>query len=509
VVRLSLFGFKKTANSTPSKSQANSKLISSRPSNGNRRPPQRAPKRPNPPSVPRRPRSRRETASTPPGTPTVSSSPLKLPLGSSRQRRAHRLPAAPSAPPRNVTPIRHNPPLLAGQGEATPGLERKSAPPRRRRSSTPLTETKASSSPRLSRPGARSLPAPMLYILRLLILGVGLGAITGTFLSALNAPIQSTPKADSADVQKAEMVKEALTPSLLSLKQESPTLKQKIEELAAKYPELEVGSIFVDLDTGTYVDIQAATMFAAASTIKLPVLIAFFQGVDSGQIALDEKLTMREDLIAGEAGTMQYQQPGTQFTALETVKKMIEISDNTATNIAIDRLGGADVLNQRFQGWGLRATAIRNLLPDVEGTNMTSPMDLAYLMAAINQGELLSPRSRDRVLDIMQNVKTGSLLSEGLGKEATIAHKTGNIGGLVADAGIIDTPTGKRYIAVVMVKRPHNDPKAIQLIREISRAAYEHFNAPNPAPSASPTTPNVTTTPVPTGESAVAAENQD
>lgn len=346
----------------------------------------------------------------------------------------------------------------------------------------------------------------MLYILRLLIVGVGLGAIVGTLLSALDTPLTSTSEANSTAIQSTEIVEEGVNSSFLPLQQESTVLKQKIEALAAQHSDLEVGALFVDLDTGLYVNIRGDQSFAAASTIKLPILIAFFQAIDANQVTLDEKLTMRPDLIAGEAGTMQYQQPGTQFTALETVKKMIEISDNTATNIAIDRLGGATVLNQLFQDWGLRSTTIQNLLPDVEGTNTTSPRDLAELMAMMNQGEMMSPRSRDRVLDIMQNVQTNSLLPQGLGQEATIAHKTGNIGSLVADAGIIDTPTGKRYLAVVMVKRPHNDPKAIQLIQEISRTAYEYFNAPTPDPS--PTTPDVTTTPIPTGRESVATSGE-
>ena len=77
---------------------------------------------------------------------------------------------------------------------------------------------------------------------------------------------------------------------------------------------------------------------------------------------------------------MQFQDPGKQFTALETATKMITISDNTATNMLIERLGGAEALNQRFREWGLTQTAIRNVLPDLEGTNTTSAKDLAYLL---------------------------------------------------------------------------------------------------------------------------------
>ncbi|NET52140.1 MAG: serine hydrolase, partial [Merismopedia sp. SIO2A8] len=197
--------------------------------------------------------------------------------------------------------------------------------------------------------------------------------------------------------------------------------------------------------------------------------------------------------IATGSGDMQYQQPGTQYTALEVITKMIAISDNTASNMIIARLGGAEALNQQFRSWGLATTAIRNLLPDLEGTNTTSPREIARLMSIVNQGQLLSLRSRDRLLDIMRQTQNDSLLPQGLGNGATIAHKTGNIGSVLADVGIVDMPTGKRYLIAVMVKRPHDDASAQKLIRDISRTAYDYFNEPR-------TTPN--TTSMPTGSTA-------
>ena len=62
--------------------------------------------------------------------------------------------------------------------------------------------------------------------------------------------------------------------------------------------------------------------------------------MDEGKILLDEKLTMTEETKATEAGTMQYQPIGTQYTALKVAEEMIIRSDNTATNMLIERLGG-------------------------------------------------------------------------------------------------------------------------------------------------------------------------
>jgi beta-lactamase class A len=107
----------------------------------------------------------------------------------------------------------------------------------------------------------------------------------------------------------------------------------------------------------------------------------------------------------------------------------------------------------------------------------------------------MSLRSRDRLLEIMRQTKTRTLLPRGLGAGATIAHKTGDIGSMVGDVGLIDLPNGRRYIGVAMVKRPYNDNRAQELIRQISRAAYQQFNKPTVI-QIMPTTPFITTTQV-------------
>lgn len=346
-----------------------------------------------------------------------------------------------------------------------------------------------------AQPQKRQKPTLILCCLRLLILGVGIGAIAGTLLSVLD-PTSRIGTDNSIAVQETQQ-KEAIVevkPPALKLSQEIMPLKTAVQQLAAKNAKLIPGMFFVDLDSGGYIDLNSNLTFSAASMIKVPVLVAFFQDVDAGKIRLDEKLTMTKELIGGGSGDMQYKPVGTKFTALETANRMIVISDNTATNMLIARMGGAVALNQRFQSWGLTVTQIRNLLPDLSGTNTTSPRDLGQLMALVNEGDLMSLRSRDRLLEIMRRTKTRTLLPRGLGEGAIIAHKTGDIGSMVGDVGLIDMPSGKRYIGVAMVKRPHNDNRAQELIRQTSRAVYQQFNKPT-VPQIMPTTPFVTTNP--------------
>ncbi len=341
-------------------------------------------------------------------------------------------------------------------------------------------QSKKARSPRHSQKRPLS---PFIHIIRLLILGIGIGAIVGTLLSALNPATQASDKVKETPKAEVQETPSDNAGTPLALSQEIPELKAQMQTLAAEHPALQPGVFLVDLDTGAYLDWQSNATFASASTIKVPILVAFFQDVDDGKIRLDEPLTMQPEMIAAGSGDLQYKQAGTEYTALEVATKMITISDNTATNMIITRLGGAAALNARFRSWGLTATSINSPLPDVAGTNTTSPKDLGSLMSLVNQGKLVSLRSRDRLLDIMQRTQTNSLLPQGLGAGAIIAHKTGNIGSLLADVGLVDMPTGKRYLVAVMVKRPHNDATAEELIRQISRTVYDYFNQPRATPS--------------------------
>ncbi|NBD33164.1 MAG: serine hydrolase [Cyanobacteria bacterium] len=314
-----------------------------------------------------------------------------------------------------------------------------------------------------------------IFFVRLTIFAVGIGAIAGTVLYFLDRDqYLSQPTATPTEIA-TPVAETASSPPVLPLDQEVTTLKQTFQNLASEHPQLNPAAFIVDLDSGQYLNLQGENTFSAASMIKVPILIAFFQAWDEGRLQLDESLTMTEEVKAGGSGNMQYAATGKQYLALETAAKMIIISDNTATNMLIKRLGGQNVLNELFAEWGLEHTRLRNPLPDLDGTNTTSPKELVKLLARLDQGELVSARSRDHIFQIMRETRTRTLLPEGLDENAKIAHKTGDIGSLVGDVGMIDRPSGKRYLAAIMVERPHNDRNANELIRRYSREAYQYF----------------------------------
>jgi beta-lactamase class A len=337
----------------------------------------------------------------------------------------------------------------------------------------------------------------MLYATRLLILSIGVGVLSGTVLSIwdpANRSLTSQQPVKQAGVTSSgsQEAGDASPAQLAKVGQELTTLKSAMQALITKNPQMTPGVFVMDLDTNAYVDLNGSASFSSASTIKVPILIAFFQDVDEGKIRLDEQLVLRKELIGGGSGDMQYDAPGTKYTALDVATRMITISDNTATNLLIARLGGIRSLNQRFKSWGLNATVLNNLLPDLEGTNTTTPKELALLLGRISQGELVTMRSRDRLLDIMRRTENHSQLRQGLGNGAIIAHKTGDIGSLIGDTGLVDLPNGKRYVITVMVKRAHNDDRAYDYVGQLSRLAYLYFSRStgNPKVTASPAPPS-------------------
>jgi beta-lactamase class A len=160
------------------------------------------------------------------------------------------------------------------------------------------------------------------------------------------------------------------------------------------------------------------------------------------------------------------------------------VSDNSATNLLIKRLGGKTVLNGRFQALGLTGTVINNWLPDLDGTNTTSAHDLARSIALVDTGEKLSPRARDLFREVMGTSRTNTLLPLGLlmglgGDSAdpdsdllahgvTVLNKTGDIGIAYADGGLIELPNGQRAVAAFLVKGPFNDQRSTDLIRAMA-----------------------------------------
>ena len=440
-------------------------------------PRRRSPQSPNAPSSTRRPAPHPPSPSSGPApqtpTPAVSNAPdsFQQPGRSPSQPPQRSTPSSakrprnrpPQRPANNVTPLRRRP-VWSTPSDGTPDqIATRRSKPRRPQ---------------------RKAPRPVLYGIRLLILGTGMAAIAGTVLTSLN-PNRNANQAGDIPTDVSTTAASGQRENAVELDQPLPLATELVGvetdliELELMTPNLSQSVFFYDLQTGNYIDLNGTEAVAAASTIKVPILVAFLAAVDAGTVRLDQTVTLREDMVASGSGDMQTAEMGTQYTALEVATEMIVTSDNTATNLIITLLGGIDALNQQFQAWGLEATTLRNLLPDLEGTNTTSSADLVRIMALVEQEQLLSRRSRDLLFAIMQRTVSRDLIPEGLNDEtALVYNKTGDIGEALGDVALVDLVNGRRYLVSILVDRPFNDGRAGELIRRVSGRLYEEMSQP-------------------------------
>ncbi len=340
---------------------------------------------------------------------------------------------------------------------------------------------------RSTRSAKNRLPQPLQLVLRLAVMGIGLGVITGTALKLLAPHLAQgaiqTSKLEAAN-PSVPIGSQGLSSGSFETRNELKALSARWAQLAQAQSGLQASGFLLVLDDGRYAQLQPGRPQPAASSIKTPVLLAGLQQLDSGALRWNEGLPLTKEVVGGGAGWMASRPMGTRFPFFEAATEMIRVSDNSATNLLIERLGGKTAINSRFAALGLPATVVRNWLPDLEGTNTTSSRDLAKVIALVDTGQKLSPRARDLFREIMGTSRTNTLiplgLLQGLGQDAadpdaalksfgiTVYNKTGDIGIAYADAGLIQLPNGQRAVAAFMVKGPFNDPRSTDLIRAMA-----------------------------------------
>ena len=93
----------------------------------------------------------------------------------------------------------------------------------------------------------------------------------------------------------------------------------------------------------------------------------------------------------------------------------------------------------------------------------------------LDNEDFLNLESRADIFDYMGHVKNNRLLAAGIPENASIAHKTGDIGKMLGDAGIVYSPNGRKYIVAILVKRPHNDFRGKELIVNASKMIYDYM----------------------------------
>jgi beta-lactamase class A len=215
----------------------------------------------------------------------------------------------------------------------------------------------------------------------------------------------------------------------------------------------EVALAACNVATGEEVGREAERPMPTASVFKLPLLVEVFRQVEAGALDLLERVTLRaEDVVMG-SGILRDFAPGLQPTLRDLAMMMIVVSDNGATNLLLDRVGGPERVNATMREMGLPSIVVHRRIAFGEITTAGSlaeaaPRDLMRLAASLARQDLVSPEAsramlailgRQRYLEQAPRFVAYRPYAGDFSKSQPIAifNKSGMIGGLRADTGLI------------------------------------------------------------------------
>ena len=231
----------------------------------------------------------------------------------------------------------------------------------------------------------------------------------------------------------------------------------------------DIGFYYKDLSTGESFGYRENDMFQAASVIKLPIYAVVMKLWAEGKLSLSEKLLCREEDKLPPCGALYFFTGDVEVDINTLCGLMITISDNTATNLLINRLG-IDFLNEQFREIGLKDTHIERLLFDAEGSakgleNKIVPAEVGQLLERIYRrsfiNEDVSRRMEKVLLEQQINHKIPGYLPEG----TPVAHKTGEDDGITNDVGVV---YGEKPFVICFASNFTHVPSAEIALREIS-----------------------------------------
>jgi len=254
--------------------------------------------------------------------------------------------------------------------------------------------------------------------------------------------------------------------------------KDKVLKLAQNYSLLKPSVFVWEYSTGSGFEINADEVYPSASIIKIPIAVELLRLVDktsetNNPIRLTDKRVFSEQYRTEGSGDLQRTRANVSYTLDYLANIMIANSDNSATNMILNEIGGINEFNRAMRNYGLKVTSMGNWLPDLEGTNVTTAREMSRILYNIDNSHYVNPKLKHILKEYLGNTKNIHLIKEKLPSSAMVLHKTGDIGEMLGDSGIVYADNGKKYIITIMVKRPHNNYAAKLLIQDISALVYE------------------------------------
>jgi len=241
-----------------------------------------------------------------------------------------------------------------------------------------------------------------------------------------------------------------------------------------------VGVAILDLTDQRAFYLNADAIYPTASTIKIAVLAELYRQHERGSGAkLGDLYTVNAKDGVGTEGILQSMSAGvSRITNRDLALLMVSLSDNSATNVLIDRVG-MDNVNSWLSQLGLERTRLRRHMLDVKAAqqgreNTSTPRELVTMLRAIHEGRVFGKATTEEFFRMLSTQKS-SYIPRHLPADLMIANKPGNLDAVRNDAGIIFVP-GRPFAIAVMTTFATDGVEAEESIGRIAQAAWSYFD---------------------------------
>ena len=263
-------------------------------------------------------------------------------------------------------------------------------------------------------------------------------------------------------------------------------LRPQLEQRIARHKGV-IAATVIDLKTGERLSIRGDEQFPSASVIKLPILVELFHQIERGPLKLSDPITMIASDQKPGSGVLQFLSTPHQLTLGDAATLMIILSDNSATNLVIDKIG-IPAVNTRMDSLGLRATRLhskvflRSLSIDTVGSRkwglgVTTSDDIAEILARLYRGQIVSDTASKTMIGILKKNFDDTQMPRFLPAGASVAHKTGALNASRHDCGIVYSEQ-RDYVLCVLSKENVDqswrvDTEAVVTVAELARITHE------------------------------------
>jgi len=240
-----------------------------------------------------------------------------------------------------------------------------------------------------------------------------------------------------------------------------------------------MGFAIKDLSTGESFYLRPDTVFPQASSIKLTILLEVLRQDQEGKLSLDEKHTVRRsETVAGDPILYMLGDGTVTMNLRDVATFMVVLSDNSATNILIDR-AGMDNINSGIVQLGLKDTKLRRRMIDLEAArqgneNVSTPREMMTLLEKIHAGQALDAVHTAEYFRLLELPKD-SEFHKALPDNVNIADKPGALEAVRCDTGIIEL-SGHPFVISVMTTYLANEAEGEKAIEDVARLAFTYFD---------------------------------